>query len=51
MKLSSSPESFTPYVFFKAFLPLAFLLSCLEAMNVAVAVAMPMKSCGGQRIP
>jgi hypothetical protein len=37
MKLGSSHESFTPFVFFKAFLPLAFLYSCLEAMNVAVA--------------
>jgi hypothetical protein len=37
MKLGISPESFTPFVFFKAFLPKAFLLSYLEAMNVAVA--------------
>jgi hypothetical protein len=37
MKLGSSPESFTPFVLFKAFLPLAFMLSSLEAMNVAVA--------------
>jgi hypothetical protein len=37
MKLGSRLESFTPFVCFKAILPLAFLLSCLEAMNVAVA--------------
>jgi hypothetical protein len=37
MKFGSSPESFTPFGFFKAFLSLAFLLSCLEAMDVAVA--------------